>query len=133
MNRLILALGISILTFTGCAQEEKKTENVTQTQQELSGIQRISKTAFKSYLDSHSEALLIDVRTPQEFASGNIEGAININFNDAEFEENIKALDKNVPVLIYCKSGGRSARALKIFEANGFNTVLELNGGYSNW
>lgn len=75
---------------------------------------------------------LIDVRTPKEFKSGHIANAENIHLYDADFEERIEKLDKNKPVYVYCKSGGRSAEAADILAGKGFK-VVELRGGIEAW
>jgi rhodanese-related sulfurtransferase len=135
MKTLIFALSTAILSLTSCAQnniaESPTTEAVAPAEDPT--IKRVSKTEFQTFLAENNTVQLIDVRTPQEFDAGNIEGAENIDFNNSAFENNINLLDKNIPVLIYCRSGARSAKALKVFEANGFTTVLELEGGYLNW
>lgn len=102
-------------------------------EQGLQQVKRVSKDEFKKFLSEHKKVQLIDVRTPGEFAEGTIEGAKNIDFYDATFKDQISKLDKNVPTLIFCRSGGRSAKALEMFKAAGFSTVLELEGGYLNW
>lgn len=94
---------------------------------------RVSQNEFKEQLNSLKNVQLIDVRTPGEFNNGTIKGARNIDFNSTTFKDQIGELDKSKPTLIFCHSGGRSARALKMFSAAGFNYVLELEGGYSRW
>ena len=103
------------------------------TEQAANTIKRVTKAEFKKYLESHENVQLIDVRTPGEFGGGTIKGAKNIDFYDPNFKAEIAKLDKDVPTLIFCKSGGRSAKALQQFKAEGFQYVLELEGGYSNW
>lgn len=79
---------------------------------------------------------LIDVRTPEEFAAGHIDKAINIDFYDKKFDVNlISALDANKPVYVYCRSGGRSAKAAKrlIEKLNYKQPVFNLLGGYGAW
>jgi len=76
---------------------------------------------------------LIDVRTPKEFNGGYIENAQNINFLSSTFSENIKKLDKEKPVIVYCRSGKRSAKSVKkLFEA-GFTEIYDLEGGIIKW
>jgi rhodanese-related sulfurtransferase len=113
----------------GCAQsEESATTEVAANEQK-----RVSQEVFKKYIADHPDAQIVDVRTPGECAQGQIEGAVNINFNSSDFKESIDKLDKTKPVLIYCQSGGRSGRALKTLKTMDFGTVLELEGGFSNW
>ncbi|WP_417289930.1 rhodanese-like domain-containing protein [Corallibacter sp.] len=76
---------------------------------------------------------LVDVRTPEEFKEGYIANAQNIDYFSDTFDEDIEKLDKSKPVIVYCKSGGRSAKcADKLLEA-GFVKVYDLEGGISKW
>ncbi len=76
---------------------------------------------------------LIDVRTSREFSNGFIVGAKNIDFNGDSFEKQIKKLDKNKPVLVYCAAGGRSENAAELLKGWGFTEVYDLIGGYNGW
>jgi len=76
---------------------------------------------------------LVDVRTPEEYATGHIPNAQNIDFLDAEFEMNIQSLDKSKPVIIYCQRGSRSAKCASKLIANGFVKVYDLDGGFAQW
>jgi rhodanese-related sulfurtransferase len=80
-----------------------------------------------------SNTLVIDVRTPQEFAEGHIEGAMNIDYYDIHFENKINAIDKSKTILVYCKSGNRSGKAATILAKNKFKNVYDLSGGITNW
>lgn len=77
--------------------------------------------------------VLIDVRTPQEFAQGHIEGALNIDFYGDNFENDIHAINQSKTILVYCKSGNRSGKAANILAKNNFKSVYDLSGGISNW
>ncbi len=76
------------------------------------------------------EYQLVDVRTPDEYMSGAIEGAKNINYFSAEFLEGINKLDKEKPVVLYCRSGRRSAKAGENLIEAGFKEVYNVKGGY---
>lgn len=76
---------------------------------------------------------LIDVRTPAEFEEGKIAHAINMNVNEESFKDKVKDLDKNTPVYLYCRSGGRSMKAAEILKDLGFQKIYNLEGGYMNW
>jgi rhodanese-related sulfurtransferase len=76
---------------------------------------------------------LVDVRTPQEFATGHLENAKNVNFNDPEFKQKIALLDKNKPIAVYCGVGGRSGKASKILVELGFKDITDLAGGITAW
>jgi rhodanese-related sulfurtransferase len=75
---------------------------------------------------------LVDVRTPKEHEDSHIPHAIVIDFKNDNFKSEFEKLDKKVPVLIYCRSGGRSGRAMKVLEEMGF-TVYNLDKGFNDW
>lgn len=76
---------------------------------------------------------LIDVRTPQEFQSGHIQGSVNLDWYDAAFKSKVSALDKGKPVYVYCAVGGRSGQAKSMLEGLGFTKVYNLAGGIDAW
>tara|TARA_R110002049_G_scaffold41141_4_gene124301 strand:+ start:47 stop:439 length:393 start_codon:yes stop_codon:yes gene_type:complete len=75
----------------------------------------------------------VDVRTPLEFGDGHIAKAKNINVMDDDFKAQVAKLDPAKPVLVYCKSGGRSSRALMTFRELGFQLVYHLKDGLMSW
>ena len=82
---------------------------------------------------TESGVVILDVRTPGEFAEGYIEDAQNIDFQSGNFENEIAALDKNVTYAVYCRSGNRSGQAAKIMHDAGFQDVYNLDGGVIDW
>ena len=93
---------------------------------------KVEKAEF-SKLMKKSGVQLIDVRTSREFSNGFITGAKNIDYNGDSFEKQIKKLDKNKPVLVYCAAGGRSENAAELLKGWGFTEVYDLIGGYNGW
>jgi len=91
----------------------------------------ISVAEATKLIESNANLILLDVRTPEEWSQGSIEGATKINFFDSDFSDKLTQLDNSSPVLVYCKSGGRSAKATLILEKAGFNEVYNLLGGYN--
>lgn len=87
--------------------------------------------AFK--VTMQSGYVIVDVRTPEEFANGALPKAVNISVTSLDFPFEINKLDKEKPVMIYCKAGSRSARAAVAMKALGFDTIYELEGGYTAW
>jgi len=88
---------------------------------------------FKNLVDTKA-GLLVDVRTPQEYASGHIAGAINIDWiNKAAFKAKIKEIAKDKTVLIYCHSGHRSGLATKFLKEKGYTKIYNLETGIMGW
>lgn len=74
--------------------------------------------------------LLVDVRTPQEYEAGHLENAQNINWFDADFEDKFSSIAKDKTIYVYCKVGGRSAKAQEKLLSLGYTNVINLEGGY---
>jgi rhodanese-related sulfurtransferase len=77
--------------------------------------------------------IIVDVRTSEEFASGHIEGALNIDFNSGNFANEITRLNPSETYAVYCRSGSRSGQAASIMHKAGFHDVSNLNGGVIDW
>lgn len=82
-------------------------------------------------LVTEKKVAVIDVRTPEEFGLAHIDGAKNINFKGADFEQELAKLDKKQPVLVHCAAGGRSTKSLATFKKLGFEQVIHLDGGFT--
>jgi rhodanese-related sulfurtransferase len=76
---------------------------------------------------------IVDVRTPAEYQSGHIEGAVNIDIYAADFEARLKGLERNSSYLVYCRSGARSAQASQTMFNLGFVHVFNMLDGISGW
>lgn len=79
------------------------------------------------------KVVVLDVRTPKEFAAGHIAGATNINFLSADFAKAIAGLDTNRSYLVHCAVGGRSTQSLPKFEKLQFQSLYHLDGGLKAW
>ncbi|NND50982.1 MAG: rhodanese-like domain-containing protein [Flavobacteriaceae bacterium] len=95
-------------------------------------IEVLEVEAFKSAI-SESNIQLIDVRTPGEYAHGHIENALNIDYLNDGFATAVLKMNKNTPVYIYCRSGGRSEQAALLMKKLGFKTIYDLKGGFLAW
>lgn len=84
-------------------------------------------------MERHPEAVVIDVRTPAEYAQGHLPDSKNIDFNASSFRDDIGKLDTSKIYLVYCRSGSRSAQAAKHMRQSGFRKVYELRGGILQW
>jgi thioredoxin 1 len=93
----------------------------------------LTPTEFNEKMSSTSEALLLDVRTPEEYEKGHLNSSKNIDWNASNFDSQIALLDKSQPVFVYCLSGGRSSSAANKMRQEGFKEVYELKGGIMKW
>jgi rhodanese-related sulfurtransferase len=85
-------------------------------------------------LKNEKKAVVIDVRTPAEWQQGVIAGAdLFIDYNGANFKQQIAKLDKSKTYIIYCRSGGRSAGASQVMTDAGFKNVINMQGGIMSW
>jgi len=90
-------------------------------------------------LDKFKEAIsakniqLVDVRTSDEYKSGHIKNAKNIDFFSSNFIDQFQLLNKEEPIYIYCRSGSRSKQSAKKLYAIGFKKIYDLEGGYLNY
>jgi rhodanese-related sulfurtransferase len=80
-----------------------------------------------------NDFVLLDVRTPEEFASGHLDGAVNVDFYSADFATSLAALDRDDRFLVYCRTGNRSGSTLELMEQLGFQDVHHLDGGIVSW
>lgn len=88
--------------------------------------------AFSSAM-SATGTVLLDVRTPAEYAAGHLLGARNLDIEGSGFATQIMSLDKNATYAIYCHSGNRSGAALEQMAAAGFTHLFDLAGGLMAW
>lgn len=123
MNNLTIIVLLTLGTFLSSCTSAQDNSN--------SAIKTISVSEFENLI-KENKGILVDVRTTGEFQAGHIEGAKLITI-DANFEKNIKSINKEEPFLVYCKSGRRSMNAAKILESNGFTKIYNLNGGFKAW
>ncbi|WNB16794.1 rhodanese-like domain-containing protein [Marivirga arenosa] len=120
MKNLIYAFA-SLLFMVSCSQGTAQ-ENMT--------VSELNKVEF----NNDDDKVVLDVRTPEEYAEGNIEGSQNIDFLKTDyFTSSIEGLDKNKTYYVICRSGGRSARASDQMRAAGFKNVVNVTGGMLAW
>lgn len=118
---LIITLSV-ILTLFSCSETKSQNAKSDLTAQE-----------FDAAIKKAPDAIVLDVRTPGEFSGGHLANALNIDWNGNNFDAEVKKLDKNKPLFVYCKVGGRSASAADRLRALGFTKVYELSGGILAW
>ena len=91
----------------------------------------ISVEEFDSF--SLDEFKLVDVRTLEEFESGHISTAINIDFFSTNFIDEIKEFETSLNLILYCRTDNRSSKSAKILADNDFNNVYVIKGGIEEW
>lgn len=84
-------------------------------------------------LASNKDAVVIDVRTPAEYAEGHIPGSTNVDFVADSFATELGKLDRNKTYIVHCAAGGRSTQSLNVFTRLGFKSVVHLDGGMNGW
>lgn len=84
-------------------------------------------------LRADKKNVLLDVRTPEEFAAGHIPGAINLDWNSPDFAKKVAELDKGKTYLVNCAAGGRSAKACGAMNKLNFTHCYNLEGGFKAW
>lgn len=95
-------------------------------------LNNLSPTLFISKLSATEEAVVIDVRTAEEFQTGHIQNAINISYLEEDFWDKLKKYASSKYFFIYCRSGRRSIRACTLMRNGGFDNskIFNMDGGY---
>jgi len=95
----------------------------------------VSSTA-RDLVTQNETVIVLDVRTPEEYAMGNIERALNINIAEADFSERVSKLDRDKTYIIHCSANvksDRSAKSLELMSSFGFDKLLNMEGGIIAW
>jgi len=95
-------------------------------------INQVNSDELLDFIDINN-AVLVDVRTNDEYNSGYIENSLNIDYLSNDFSENVEKLDKNIPIVLYCRSGKRSTLSANKLSKLGFKEIYNLQGGILDW
>ena len=117
-----ISIFLAVLLLTGCAAQAQKTPSYRQ----------ISMDEAISMMETESDYILLDVRTPEEFSAKHIPGAINIANETIGSGEIPELPDKDQLILVYCRSGNRSKQASEKLAALGYTNIVEF-GGINDW
>lgn len=131
----VLIFFVGFLSFS-CGQQSvsvpEKKEN-DQTDIAVNKVSHVSSEEFKSIMEKEKDnVIVLDVRTAMEVKEGKIPGAMVIDFYGDNFQEQVKTLDKGKKIMVYCRSGGRSAEAAQILSGLGYE-VINLENGFMEW
>jgi rhodanese-related sulfurtransferase len=134
IKTLVALLILVSVSSCGTSQTtDEKQGNQNQEQVQKGTIVNVDVAAFEKMIQDN-EGILVDVRTPGEYADGHIANAQLVDYKSADFKEKIAKLDKDQPVLVYCRSGHRSGESAKIMVNElGFKKVINLDGGFLAW
>ena len=140
MKWTFLTLAISSVLLISCGEKieapagSEPEAAETPAEPELQTIlQDVGAEEAAGMLASRDDLIILDIRTPEEFAEGHIAGAMNIDFRAADFAERIAALDTGKPYLFHCRSGGRSGQCIPVHEEAGFTELYHLNSCILCW
>jgi len=137
------SLSLALMLGAGCAQDptsattESMNEPTNHTVPESSSASLPDRDpALAKRLVEDEGAVLLDVRTPEEYAQGNLEGSVNIPHDQIEATNEdrmaeIEALtdgEKDTAIVVYCRSGGRASKAKSALEAAGYTRVTNVGG-----
>mgnify|MGYP000607374735 CR=1 FL=1 len=93
----------------------------------------ISKEEWKKRISEDANAVILDVRTPQEWSEGVMPNTLKIDIMASDFMEKANELDKSKSYYVYCRSGGRSGQACNVLESLGCSAAFNLIGGVMSW
>lgn len=116
----MVSLLLIALAVTGCTSS-------------TSAVTLVDAGRAETLMETQSDLVVLDIRTPEEVAEGVLPGAMAIDFYSASFRDRLEELDRDVPYLVYCRSGNRSADAVTVMTDLGFTEIYELDGGIGSW
>ena len=127
---------ISLLGNVCCSQESTSPAKETPKEEKPEvpdWLTHVNAEEAKKLIQSKKPPTVLDIRTSFEVKSGVIPGAKTANYYAKDFEEQLAKLDKEKPIVVHCRSGGRSKESLPIFKKLGFKKVYHLDGGILAW
>ena len=111
-------LAVTAVLLTGCSSDSE-------------AVTDVDVAAAAQIVDG--DAVILDVRSPQEFAAGHLPEAINIDVESADFADRVAGLDESAEMLVYCQTGNRSGVATDEMADLGFTDMSDLQGGIEAW
>lgn len=139
MRRSIILVVASVLMISSCggssdSDSEAEPSGTPVIADSSNGLATVSADEAASIIEADPDGLVVlDVRTPEEYADGHLDDAVLVDFYDSDFAEQLADLDPEVPYVLYCRSGNRSGQTLQIMDDLGFTSVDNVDGGIIAW
>ena len=134
IRTIVVPVALAMLIAAACSDSSGESSSGDRSDSEAPGIRLVSVEEGADLQGNPPDGLVIlDVRTPEEFAEGHLEGALMIDFYLDDFAARVADLDPDVPYLVYCRSGNRSGQTAAIMEEYGFTDVADVDGGIMSW
>ena len=132
---LLVVLGVSVL-LSGCGSADSNTMQAPAAKAQESKVtaeyHKITQEQAKERMTKNPKAIILDVRTPQEYKDGHIDKAINVPNEDINTTPPKELPDKNAEILVYCRSGHRSKQASDKLVKMGYTNIYDF-GGINTW
>jgi len=136
MKKLLIIFGMGLLMLPGCASVSPTTGSASSgsgsASAEKAVYKKISASEAKAIIDGDGLYIILDVRTQEEFDTGHIEGAVLLPYDQIPQKAATELPDKNAKILVYCRSGNRSATASNALIDLGYTDVSDF-GGIIDW
>ncbi len=130
ITAVAMAVGLA-LVLTGCVSADK-TDPAATAQGQKGTVTKIDAATAYERMGASDDYTLVDVRTPDEFSQGHIQGAISLpDYNVAAWASQVLP-DKDAVIYVYCRSGSRSAASSALLAEMGYTNVYDM-GGIINW
>lgn len=129
----VALLAVGVFTFGACSSETTTTDETTQEQPAGTQVSQVVGAEEFATVIEQPDVVVLDVRTPEEFNEGHIEGAVNMNVDGPTFADDVAQLDPDKTYAVYCRSGNRSATAVGYMTDQGFTSLYDLGGGIGTW
>ena len=126
----IMLLAFAMVVLVGCRGKQPEQKAETQT---LNTIAAQEAQTIIQQRGGQPNFVILDVRTPQEFAQGHLAGAVNLNFHAPTFRAQLEKFQKQHAYLVYCRSGNRSGKTLDMMRELGFAEAYNITGGIGAW
>jgi rhodanese-related sulfurtransferase len=137
LNLFLLTLFIALagvsVPLSGCSRTAGETSSSPPAQSIIKDVSPVQASALIQKNQGNAGFVILDVRTPQEYADGHLSGAINVDYSASDFRDAINHLDKSKTYLVYCRTGVRSAAASQIMAELGFKDIYNMTGGITDW